>query len=94
MSNEASNNLYRYRTVSEHSINELLNDELVLSTLDTFNDPCDATLGFFDIDYHKELICLKAVSESLPKEIGAEYFADENVIRSLKIYYDDHFRYS
>jgi len=28
--------LYRYRSVTNHSVSELINDEIVISSLDTF----------------------------------------------------------
>lgn len=38
--------LYRYRKVTNYSIEELINDELVLSSADTFNDSHDMTIGY------------------------------------------------
>ena len=38
--------LYRYRKITNYSIEELINDELVLSSADTFNDSHDMTIGY------------------------------------------------
>ncbi len=41
--------LYRYRKITEYSIDELINDKLVISSGDTFNDSHDMTIGY-DLD--------------------------------------------
>lgn len=38
--------LFRYRNISDYSINELLKDEFVLSSTDTFNDSHDLAIGY------------------------------------------------
>ena len=68
--------LFRYRTVSEHSIKELLADEIVISSLDTFNDPCDSTIVYTDVDYYDELIALRVVASTIPSINGKSYFDD------------------
>ena len=38
--------IYRFRTASNYSIQELMTDDLTLSSADTFNDPYDISVGF------------------------------------------------
>ena len=38
--------IYRYRAVTEHSLLELMNDDFVLSSPDTFNDEHDMAISF------------------------------------------------
>lgn len=41
-----NNNIYRYRKVSDFTLTELMNDNFVLSSADTFNDEHDMAIAF------------------------------------------------
>lgn len=83
--------LYRYRKVTEHSVDELINDELVISSLDTFNDPFDTTISHHSIDCQKELIGLKLIDEGFKKQYGTEYFSSKEYKDALNFIYEDKF---
>lgn len=83
--------LFRYRTVTDYSIKELLSDDIVISSLDTFNDPCDTKFGFESIDYFKEITAFNKASEAFGDILGAEYFNKPQQKHFLKLYYDSQF---
>lgn len=83
--------LYRYRTVNEHTVRELIRDELVVSSLDTFNDPFDTTVSHHSIDCQKELVGLKLVDEAFKKQYGTEHFSSKEYKDALNMLYEDKF---
>lgn len=80
-----NNFIYRYRTVSDYSIKELIEDSIVFSTADTFNDPTDIALTFEPIDYSKEMLALKFVGQFMPKN----YFENPRTRYMLSYSFDN-----
>lgn len=71
--------IYRYRTITNYTIEELIKDEIVLSSVDTFNDPCDIPLSFSSKDCEKKIFALKNIGDSIQHNIGNDYLSDSNV---------------
>lgn len=77
--------LFRYRSVSEHSIKELIEESMVFSTADTFNDPTDIALSYDIIDYTEELTSLKIIGNS----ISSDYFDKSNSKNMATLFFDN-----
>ena len=91
MKNYNRDSLYRYREVTEYSIKELLGDEVVVSSLDTFNDPCDTKFGFESIDYSNEIAAFNKAGEVFGDFLGKDYFDNPKQKNFLKLYCDSQF---
>lgn len=81
--------IYRYRTISDYSIRELLNFEVVASSVDTFNDPNDIPLCFSSEDCEKKLLALREMGKAI--SIKEDYFSIPKVKNFLPAVYNPFF---
>ena len=79
------NIIYRYRSVSDYSIKELIEDSIVFSTADTFNDPTDIALTYSLIDYPNKIDAIKYMAKMMPPN----YFDNPKTRYMLSYYFDN-----